>query len=102
MTNSPYVVRRRLPYVEAMQWTGENTEALIQWAQGGWKPQGIWVKQTFPDGATEPAWFLVLPVDLEIPVGGWVVKSLDEQARLTGLTGNLWDTYDPMETRNAA
>ena len=73
------VVRKKTPAVEAMQWTGNNTAEVIEWAQGGWAEKGIWIKQQwFPD--KESTLLLMLPdIDQPVPVGGYLVKSRGQQ-----------------------
>jgi len=80
---TPITVRRRSPAYEAMQWDGTNTDEVVKWFQGGWKDDGIWLKQTFQsDAPVNPVWYMVVPVDgeSEIAVGGYIVKEISNEA----------------------
>ena len=71
----------RTAAIEAMQWTGENTKELVFWAQGGFKPKGIWIRQTFAEDGT-PSFFLQLSdTSAEAAAaapGDWVVKQSEQ------------------------
>ena len=81
---------RKLPVeIEAIQWTGENTDDVVEFVDG--KPpqpysmgdSGLWLKQkVFPDDhehAGKALWFLVIPTlegDHEAAVGDWIIKGV--------------------------
>lgn len=78
--------RKKSDVIEAMQWDGENADAVVQWAQGDWKTsnnmQGgdgaIWLKQkVMPDNHDIAVWRLVIPTfggEQDAAPGDWVVR----------------------------
>lgn len=78
--------RKKTDLIEAMQWDGENADAVVQWAQGGWKISNqmigedgaIWLKQKlFPDGGGLAVWRLVIPTfngDFDAAPSDWIVR----------------------------
>lgn len=109
MTAQKFV--KRPDVFEAMQFTGENATAIVQWATGranGWggddpfEPNpGWWIKQRIKVGDHVPLrpgdagnfnWYLVLPhvdpdeVRQEAAVGDWIVRVPNPQRRLGTLT----------------
>lgn len=94
----PVAIVRRPPKVEAMQFTGGNAQAFVDWLQGGrWDDKGIWLRQRFPTDEDiqdniakpdEPIWALVIPagkdrLDIVLGKGGWLVR--DNYGTLTGM-----------------
>jgi hypothetical protein len=73
--------RRKTSAVEAMQWTGENTDEVVRWVQGEWKTGGIWLKQRWMGQGIDPIWSLMVPTqyaeEIEMSPGDWLVKPDD-------------------------
>jgi hypothetical protein len=71
----PVKVCKRPETLEAMQWTGANSNEVVQWLQGGWHSGGAWIKQEFPSGAGV-RWSLVVPsAGRDAEPGDWLVRS---------------------------
>lgn len=99
--------RKKPVVIEAMQWTGENANAIVDWAQGGWKGAtdldgshgGIWLKQRVIEGTDEAVFTLIIPTlegDHEARIGDWII---------IGVKGEIYPcksdifaaTYDPAD-----
>ncbi len=73
--------RKKPIVIEAMQFTGSNSDAIVQWAQGGWKDDGIWTKQKLIDSDSMKAlYFLVIQTlegDMEAAAGDWIIRGVE-------------------------
>lgn len=65
---------RKRKTFEAIQWDGSNTSAVVDLLQGGWKEDGIWLRQLWRRPDQDPDWRLVLFEGLEAKIGDWIMK----------------------------
>lgn len=82
--------RKKTIVIEAMQWDGQNADAVVRWAQGDWNvpppfaPNGdsIWIKQKVLDPDADPVkclWYLVIPTlegNQEVSPGDWIIRGI--------------------------
>ena len=80
--------RKKPVVIEAKQYTGENADEIVQWAQGGWdrvtpfsaNGNGMWIKQkVMPDVSMQCVYFLVIPTmegDHDASPGDWIIKGV--------------------------
>jgi len=87
--------REKAASVEAMQWTGENSGEVVEWAVGGWQPKAIWIRQAYA-GPDEIECSLVLPGNQgEANVGDWIIKDGDTLS-VCGPT-DFAELFEPVE-----
>lgn len=70
--------RKKTPAFEAMQWDGGDANPIVTWAQGGWKIDGIYIKQKFAASEPlQPLFFLAVPAfgaEQDAAPGDWILK----------------------------
>ncbi len=69
------LVRKKEPIGDALQWTGANTSEVVEFLQGGWKEDGIWLRQLWKGDGIDPDWELVLFEELSARPTDWIIKS---------------------------
>lgn len=90
--------RIKLPTVEAMRWTGNNTREVTEWAQPGIEPYGMppgwWLKQPEAGG-----FFLVIEdgdTEWTAKKGDWVILTPASGEFMTMTPEGFAETFEPI------
>jgi hypothetical protein len=79
----PLTVRKRPAELQAMRFNGQNATEIVNWAQGGWREKGIWLRQAPREGGgfdfrlVIPSATPSLTDTREARPGDWIVKAAD-------------------------
>lgn len=90
--------RKKSVVIDAKQFSGANADAVVEWAQGGWKTVGIWLKQENADTKNN-RFVLVIPTlegEMEASPGDYIIRGI--MGELYPCKPDIFDaTYERVE-----